>query len=255
MLNTRRDGNVQIIQLDDGKANALSTAMLTAIGKAIADAKDAGAVLLLGRDKIFSGGLDLREVLTLPAPDFMRFLDLFHATFRALFAYERPMVCAVKGSAVAGGAILLCTGDFRLGARDQGVVGVNEARLGVPFPASAHEIVRTTLDDVSGQRALLFGELFTKDDALKHGFFHTLSDFGDLDALAMERAKDAADISAHAAAGIKAALRGPALARMDADKDRSHKAFVDRWTSPDGQRRLQEAFDKIKVQKEKPKPA
>ena len=55
--------------------------------------------------------------------------------------------------------------------------------------------------------------------------------------------------------GIKAALRGPALARMDADKDRSHKAFVDRWTSPDGQRRLQEAFDKIKAQKDKPKPA
>ncbi len=243
MITSQRHGNTLHLTLDDGKANVLSTKMLHALHAAFQE--DADAVLLMGREKVFCGGLDLNEVLAFDDAAFAAFLDLFHRTFRTIFAYERPVVVAVKGSAIAGGAILLCTGDLRLGARDTGTIGVNETRLGLSFPISAFEIVRSALDPVAGARALLLGELVNKERACELGFFHELSDA--LDSYAREKLADVAQVSRAAAANTKRALRADALARMDAGKDESLRTFVQSWKSSDGQARLQAVVAKMKA--------
>jgi enoyl-CoA hydratase len=238
MLTTSIDGNVLRIQLDDGKANVLGSKMLAAIRGALEVGKDADAVLISGREKVFSGGLDLKEVAPLSGQAFFEFLDGFHATFRALFAFERPLVVCCKGSAVAGGAILLCTGDVRLGSRDAAMIGAVEVRLGVSFPSSALEVVRAALTQAAAPRALALGELFDKERALAAGFFHELHELAAIDAVANERAHDVAKASSRAVAATKRTLRKDALARMDADKDSSHRAFVEAWTGTDAQARL-----------------
>ncbi len=243
MITTKRDGNTLHLTLDDGKANVLSTKMLSALHAAFQE--EADAVLLSGREKVFCGGLDLNEVLSFDDAAFVAFLELFHRTFRAIFAYERPVVVAVKGSAIAGGAILLCTGDLRLGARDSGMVGVNETRLGLSFPISGFEIVRSALGAVAGARSLLLGELASKERARELGFFHELSD--SLDAYAAEKLADVAQVSRVAAANTKRALRSDALARMDAGKDASLRSFLESWKRSDGQARLQAALAKMKA--------
>jgi enoyl-CoA hydratase len=238
MLTTTTANNVLHIALDDGKANVLGTKMLRALAKALADGKDADAALVTGRDKIFSGGLDLAEVTTLSKADLTTFLELFHATFRALFAFDRPLVTAARGGAVAGGAILLCTGDLRLSSRDKGLIGVNEARLGVPFPVSAFEIMKSALGPNEGARAMVIGDLMGKDDALRRGFVHELCEPEALATLAAERAQDAAKTSRKATAAIKGALRKGALERIDAERDGSISAFADAWSGPESQARL-----------------
>ncbi len=245
-LTTRIDGDVLEIQLDDGKANVLGTPMLTALAQALDASRDAGAVLLFGREKTFCGGLDLNEVLGLSPESLARFLDLFHATFRALFTLERPLVIAARGGAVAGGAILLCCGDVRLGARDQGLCGVNESRLGLVFPASALEIVRFALNPAQASRALVLGELFDKEQALTMGFFHDLHAAEHLMDVARARARDAAQVSPTAAGMIKAELRREGLRRMDEQHAGLRDAFAAAWTGSDAQARLRQALASLK---------
>lgn len=241
-----RDGNVARIQMDDGRANALGTRMLTALRRAFTQVEDADAVLLLGRPKIFCGGLDLAEVVPMAAPDLAAFLDLFHETMRVVLALPRPLIIAAAGSAVAGGAVLLCGGDLRLGARDAGMVGVNEVRLGIPFPVSALELVRAGLPTQEAARALLFGELVGKEDALRRGYLHALVEPEQLAAAAEERARDAAMLPGEATGPVKRALRAEALQRVDAQRAASTEAFAAAWAGSVAQERLRKVLDGLK---------
>ena len=101
MLTTERDGNLLSIKLDDQKANVLTTQVLHKLREAIEMGRGADAVLISGREKVLSGGLDLREMLALEPDALHGFLELFHDTFRALFALERPLIIA------GGGALLI----------------------------------------------------------------------------------------------------------------------------------------------------
>ena len=55
------EGKTAVVQMDDGKANALSPAMIEALLAALGRAeKEASAIVLAGRAERFSAGFDLR---------------------------------------------------------------------------------------------------------------------------------------------------------------------------------------------------
>ena len=59
---------VAVVTMDDGKVNALSSAMLTQLDEALARASaDAKAVVIAGRPGKFSGGFDLKVMMSGPA--------------------------------------------------------------------------------------------------------------------------------------------------------------------------------------------
>ena len=52
---------IAVVTMDDGKANAFSPDMIAAVNALLDQAeKEAKAVVLTGRDRIYSGGFDLR---------------------------------------------------------------------------------------------------------------------------------------------------------------------------------------------------
>jgi enoyl-CoA hydratase len=250
-VSVRPLGDVACVTLDDGRGNTLGSATLAALGAALGEASAAAAVLLVGRARIFSGGLDLREIAHLPRAALLDFLDLLHDTRRALFALPRPLVVAARGSALGAGAALLCCGDTRLGARDAGLVGFPEVALGVPVPASALEIALAALTPLAAARALLFGASFAREEAVAMGFFHGLAEPAELLAEAEQAARGAAGLST-AAGAIKQALRRAALRRMDDDRAASHEAFAAAWTSPEAQRRIQAVLHRLAARGERP---
>jgi len=234
------------VELDDGRGNALGTVALQGLGEAIEESRSADAVLLTGRPRIFCGGLDLEEIASMPQSRIIEFFDLLHMTRRALFALERPLVVAVAGSAVGAGASLLCCGDWRLGARDNGIVGFTEAKLGVPLPASAMMIATSTLAPSVRARALIFGETFDRQEALEHGFFHQLIEPDHLFGEAEQAARSAARTS-RASGLIKRTMRKEALDRMDRERAESHAMFASEWTSAAAQRRIQATLQTLRA--------
>jgi len=246
LLTTNRDENLAIIQMDDRRGNTLTSAMLKALTAAVVEAADADAVLLLGRRRVFCGGIDLEEVVPLSAPALMEYLELIHHAFRALLALERPLVVGAAGTAVAGGAVLLCCGDLRIGARDSGVVGFNEVRLGVGFPAAPLEAVRSALNPKEAARALLFGELVNKEEALVRGFFHRLVELPDLPAEALREAKDIATLPSSSTALVKRQLRRDVLQRIDTTWKETNASFAELWTGGPAQVLLAKLLESLR---------
>jgi enoyl-CoA hydratase/carnithine racemase len=244
MISLRRDGDVARIHLDDGRGNALGRAALRELGDVLAEASSADAVLLVGRPRIFCGGLDLDELMPLSREELLDFLEVLHRARRALFALPRPLVVAVSGSAMGAGAALLLCGDARLGAEDAGLVGFPEVKLGVPLPSSGLHICRAALSASSASRALLFGESFRRDEALSMGFFHRLAPPERLLEEAESTARAAAAVS-FASRTIKSSLRQEALQRMDDERADSHAAFADAWTSPAAQAKIGAALKSL----------
>src|SRR5262249_10865453 len=76
-------------------------------------------------------------------PDYFKgFLPPLRRAFEAVFFYEKPIVAAVNGHAMAGGCVLTCAADRRLMAQGNGRIGITELLVGVPFPVIALEIMR-----------------------------------------------------------------------------------------------------------------
>ena len=58
-----KQGEVSIIKLDDGKANAFSFDMLESLNACLADVpKDSGSLVITGREGLFSAGFDLKTL-------------------------------------------------------------------------------------------------------------------------------------------------------------------------------------------------
>ena len=56
-----QQNDISIIKLDDGKANAFSYEMLSQVNELLKKVpRDSGALVITGRDGLFSGGFDLR---------------------------------------------------------------------------------------------------------------------------------------------------------------------------------------------------
>ena len=108
----RLEGNIAVIQMDDGKANALSDGMMEELGDGLTRAEsEAGAVVLAGRPERFSGGFDLKVMMG--GPDAARkLLRRGGELFMRFYGAPLPIVGACTGHAVAGGALRLILRPF-----------------------------------------------------------------------------------------------------------------------------------------------
>jgi len=164
------DAGVAIITMDDGKANALSPRMQSEIHRALDRAEADGAIVCLtGRDGVFSGGFDLSILLAGGADA----LDMVRGGFELaerLLGFPRPVVIACSGHAVAMGAFLLLSVDYRIGTAGSYRITANEVAIGVTLPRAAIEICRQRLHPGAFTRATLLAEVFSPDDAVTAGF-------------------------------------------------------------------------------------
>ena len=142
---TVTDG-VAVIDLDDGKANALGFDVLAGLESALdrAEADDVSAVVIVGREGKFSAGFDLKVMTSGPegARDMLGRGALLGLR---MYMFPKPVVLAVTGHALAMGAILLCCADVRVGADGPFKIGLNEVAIGMPVPGFAVGICQDRL--------------------------------------------------------------------------------------------------------------
>lgn len=164
--------DVATVAIDDGKANALSHAVLAGVEQALDQAMDAGAkvVVIEGRDGKFSAGFDL-SVMTSGATQARDMLGRGAELGLRLYELPIPVVFAVTGHALAMGGILQCCADVRIGAAGPYKVGLPEVRIGMPVPAFAVELCRDRLTPKWFTRSVLLGQSLSPEQALEAGFF------------------------------------------------------------------------------------
>jgi len=224
MLSSETRGEVVVLRMEHGKANALDLELLEAMSSRLAELADrAGSaslpLVLTGSGTIFSAGVDLFRLLAAEPGYLARFLPALDAALGGLFAFPHPVVAAINGHAIAGGCILALACDHRILADGKGRMGVTELQVGVPFPALPLEIVRAALPPHHAQEAIVTGRTYAPAEALARGFADELVPPERLLDRACEVAAALGAIPAASFALTKRQLRRPALERVQALAD------------------------------------
>lgn len=209
---------VAVLTLQRPPVNALNHALLRELRDVLGGlaATPARALVLAAQGRCFSAGLDLFEVFQYPPDEAVAFSRAFDDAVTALFALELPVVAALGGHAIAGGAVLAAAADFRLLADGDAQLGLTEIRVGVPFPTSAFEIVRCAYQGPYFAELVYRGRTYNATEALARRFVDEVVPPGELTARALALAGELAGRPAIAFSSSKRALRKEALERMAA---------------------------------------
>lgn len=215
---TLEDG-LAIARMDDGKANALSDTMIDALVAAIARAEEeASALVLVGRPDRFCAGFDLKVMMSGPE-NAKALLTRGSGLLMKLYGCKIPLVIACTGHALAGGALVLLTGDKRIGAAGAFRIGLNEVQIGLPVPVLAMELARDRLAPLELGRATLEATTYAPDDAAKVGYLDEVLAADQVLPRALAEGKRLGALSKTAYAATKARLRGRTIAHIDATLD------------------------------------
>jgi enoyl-CoA hydratase/carnithine racemase len=238
---TREDGTA-VIRMQGRHGNAINPDLLRGLAAAFGAAetdKRIQAVLLASGGKLFSPGLDLQELLPLDRPAMAAFMDQFCATLAALYTFPKPVLAAVSGHAVAGGAVLAMTADMRI--LKQGVrIGLNEVKVGVPLPYGVAQLLRETVHRPALTEIALLGRNYSDQEAVAVGFASEVVNEDGFDAACRQRLAEFAEKDASALALTKRYLRQPAADRVRHQEVPRRDQFLDCWFSPATRGRIQE---------------
>jgi len=235
MIEPTRKGDVLWLRMAHGKANALDLELLRGLTGALREASSARAVVLTGTGTIFSAGVDLFR-LTNGGPAYVReFVPALSECFLALFGFPGPVVAAMNGHAIAGGAIMGFASDRRVMARGKGRVGVPEVRVGVPFPWLPLEIVRFAVPVPHASEVVLMGETYGCDEALRMGLVDELVDEAELPARAGAVAAAMASIAPAAFRESKLRFRRPVLEAWERVGRATDARSIELWSSDEVQ--------------------
>jgi enoyl-CoA hydratase len=164
------EDSLAIVRMDDGKANALSVAMIDALLAALDRAEhEAKALVLAGRDERFCAGFDLRIMMSGPEHA-TALLTRGSELLMRLYEAKLPLVIACTGHALAGGALVVLTGDHRIAAAGAFKIGLNEVSIGLPVPVLAMELARDRLTKTELDRATLLAQIYGPDEACRAGY-------------------------------------------------------------------------------------
>jgi 3,2-trans-enoyl-CoA isomerase len=247
-IRVEKTDGLLILTMSRGKANPLNAAMVDELNAAIAQAHAydvRGLVLASDRPNFFSAGFDVKEVFQYDREAMTSFFGAFMDLHETLFRLPKPVVAALSGHTVAGGAVLALACDIRVMAQGPFRFALNEVNLGIILPAG---IVRMAVDAIGIRHArelFLSGETLLPPRALEIGLVHELAEPEEVLQRAVARAQQLAAKPAVAFAAIKRTLIDVG-GHAAAGSDRQHlQTFIDHWFSPESSQRRQDLIDSM----------
>ncbi|MEO7327405.1 MAG: crotonase/enoyl-CoA hydratase family protein [Minicystis sp.] len=208
------EGSTAIVRMDDGKANALSAAMIEALLGALDRAeKEAKALVLTGRPDRFCAGFDLRSMMA-GAEAATALLRQGSDLLMRFYGTPLPLIIASTGHALAGGALLLLTGDLRFAGDGPFKIGLNEVSIGLPVPILAMELARDRLVAAELGKATLMSKIYAPEEAELAGYLDRVVAREDLLAHATKEAARLGALPRPAYSATKERLRGATIHKV-----------------------------------------
>ncbi len=193
-----------------GKRNALNDRLIgdlkTAMNEAEADA-EVRVVVLRGAGKDFCAGADLSQLQKVAQASILDNIDDasgFAALLLQMRKLKKPVIAAVHGRALAGGAGLASACDLVIAAQSASIC-YTEVKIGF-VPAIVTAIARRNLSEKRAFEILCTGKLLTAVEAEKIGFINRVCDDETFEAEVEEFAGAIAKLSSSAIALTKSLL-------------------------------------------------
>ncbi len=214
-LLSRDEGLVRVLTFARPPGNTLTSALLLDLRAAVEDAGRAAGVraLVLQSDvpAYFSSGMDLEEILALPAARRAEAFEALMGAYRALLTFSKPCVAALSGSAILGGWVLAMGADWRvMGAGAK--IALSEIRAGLtPTPALIARLAQLCASPRTVKDMVLRGRSLGAEEALAAGLADETCADAEVKPAALALARRLAKSPPRAFARIKAALNADAV--------------------------------------------
>lgn len=209
------EDGVATLTLNNGKVNAISPDVIDAFNAALDQATaDRAVVIITGQPGILSGGYDLK-VMTAGPKEAVSLVTAGSTLARRLLSHPFPVVVACPGHAVAKGAFLLLSADYRIGVDGPFSIGLNEVQIGMTMHHAGIELARDRLRKSAFHRSVINGEMFNPQSAVDAGFLDTVVSAQELQGAALEAARQLKKINMVAHKNTKLKVRKALLETLD----------------------------------------
>ncbi len=177
------DGVLHVTLSRPEKRNALSDALIAAIGTTFAEwsaREDVSLAILTGSgDKAFASGGDLKELEALRGePEARAFAARTRAAFDQIRRFPVPVIAVLNGDALGGGAELAMACDHRL-ALAHARIGFLQAKLNIATAWGGGTDLFTLVGPSRAVRILATAQIFPAVDAQRLGLVDAVAQAGD----------------------------------------------------------------------------
>jgi enoyl-CoA hydratase len=235
---TRTDDRV-VVRLDRPDVrNAINQRMVDELHLVCAELEVVPRVLILiGGDGIFASGADIAELRDRTSADALKGINTM--LFIRIADLPMPVIAAIDGYALGGGAELAYAADFRIGT-PRAKLGNPETGLGIVAPAGALWRLPELVGEPLAKEILLAGRILNADEAHAAGLLTRVVEPDALLAAAHALADDIAAKSREATIATKAIMRSDRGEHPRIDLEAQAKLF----DSEDKRRRMTEFLER-----------
>ncbi|MFG6206767.1 MULTISPECIES: crotonase/enoyl-CoA hydratase family protein [Pseudomonas] len=209
------EDGIATLTLNNGKVNAISPDVIAAFNAALDQAvTDRAVVIITGQPGILSGGYDLK-VMTAGPKEAVSLVTAGSTLARRLLAHPFPVIVACPGHAVAKGAFILLSADYRIGVDGPFSIGLNEVQIGMTMHHAGIELARDRLRRSAFHRSVINGEMFDPQSAVDAGFLDKVVSAEELQGAALAAARQLKKINMTAHKNTKLKVRKALLETLD----------------------------------------
>jgi enoyl-CoA hydratase/carnithine racemase len=231
---TRR---IRELRLARPPANAFNPPLLRQLALYVTEAPGSGAdaIVISGSPGMFTGGLDVPELLGLDRSAICDFWRLFYGTLRVIAASEVPVVAALTGHSPAAGAVLAVFCDHRVMADGPFKMGLNEVQVGLVPPAPLQYAFKRLTGPRMGDALLVTGALLSPAEALRAGLVDELVPVDQVVSTAIAWAERVAAVPREAMRETRRIARADLVAQLDGFDEAAIDEATSRWFSDETQ--------------------
>lgn len=226
LISYQLEDGIATLTLANGKVNAISPDVIAAFNAALDRAEqDRAVVIITGQPGILSGGYDLK-VMTSGPQNAIVLVAAGSTLARRMLAHPYPVIVACPGHAVAKGAFILLSADYRIGVEGPFNIGLNEVQIGITMHHVGIELARDRLRKSAFHRSVINGEMFDPQGAKDAGFLDKVVPVEQLQDAARAAALQLKKINMTAHRNTKLKVRKALLETLDAaiELDKQHLA-------------------------------
>ena len=215
LISYHLEDGIATLTLSNGKVNAISPDVITAFNAALDQAAtDRAVVIITGQPGILSGGYDLK-VMTAGPEQAVALVTAGSRLARRMLSHPFPVIVACPGHAVAKGAFLLLSADYRIGVEGPFSIGLNEVQIGMTMHHAGIELARDRLRKSAFHRSVINGEMFNPQTAVDAGFLDVVVPAEELQNTALTAARQLKKINMTAHKNTKLKVRKALLEALD----------------------------------------
>ncbi len=164
------EDNFVVITIKNGKANAISHEVIHGLNRSLDKAQEENKVVILtGQNGIFSAGFDLK-VMTKSSESAKELVTKGSKLSLRMLSFPQPIIVLCSGHAIAKGAFLLLSSDYRIGVAGDFKIGLNEVMIGMTMHHAGIAIAKARLSEVYLNRSVNNAEIYNPKEAIKAGF-------------------------------------------------------------------------------------